>query len=232
MGTYFKEIARIPIVVNYSIRAATVISLALFFAGCGSGGGEGRAPAASNVVVASSPALQTDTVTGNSFIMTSDNYGMQKATYLASGKSSLGIVLRAAIASSMTDPSFKTVSRIDIPPSAAIGTARVYSLGAATATAPVFPGEVYFLNGFPSTQLKTVDGTITFTAFGDHSGDRISGSFSAVVEDGNDSATPKARYTVAADFEFVTDSDGPVSPVIPSLAAAGGVPSADGQGGR
>ena len=142
---------------------------------------------------------------------------MQSASYLACGKSSLGIVLRAAIASSMTDPNFQTVSRIDISPNAAIGTGSDYSLGGATAGNP-FPGDVLILNGHPSTLLKTVGGTIHFTAYGSNSGDRISGSYSAIVEDDNDPAKP--TYTIAAQFDLVTDSDGPVLPAPPASSLA------------
>ena len=216
MKTQTIRATRSETAVRHSFRSA-VISLALFCAACGGGGG-GSAPAAVNVAP-SSPALQTSAA-ANAFAVTSDSYGMQGATYLASSKSSLGIVMRAAIATSMTDQNFQTVSRIDIPPNALITPASVYSLGTATATGRLFPGNLYFLNGHPSTLLKTVDGTITFTSFGSNSGDRISGSFSAVVEDGNDPSTPKARYTIAADFDFVTDSFGPVLPAAPSLALA------------
>jgi hypothetical protein len=213
MKAHTIETARIETATRHGIRTA-LVSLALFFAGCGGGGG-GSAPAAINSV-SSAPAVQT---AANSFTMTSDSYGMENATYLAASKSSLGIVLRAAIASSMTDQNFKTVSRIDIPAGAAAG---VYSLGAATAGTPAFPGSLYFFNGHQSTLLRTVGGTITFTSYGSNSGDRISGSFSAVVEDGGDPSTPKASYTVAANFDYVIDSYGPVlrAPASAALAAA------------
>jgi len=201
-------------IAGHSIRAA-ILSLALVFAGCGGGGGS--APAVSGVA-ASAPTAQTEAA-ANAFSVTGDTYGMQSATYLASTKSSLGIVLRAAIASSMTDPNFMTVARIDIPPNAAISTLSDYSLGA-TATAQVFPGNVYFLNGHPSTLLRTVDGTIRFTSFGGNTGDRISGSFSAVVEDGGDTSSPKARYSISANFDFTTDSYGSVTPAVPSPVQA------------
>ena len=211
--------ATIGMAKRHGIKTA-VLSLALLFAGCGGGAGGGSAPAAVSGVATSAPA-QTQAV-ANAFAMTSDNYGMQSATYLSSSKSSLGIVLRSAIASSMTDQNFQTVSRIDIAPGAAISAGSVFTLGA-TATSPAFPGNLYFLNGHPSTLLRTIDGSITFTAFGPNSGDRISGSFSAVIEDGNDSATPKARYTVAASFDFVTDSFGPVAGAAPAAALAAAV---------
>jgi hypothetical protein len=210
--------ARIEIAALRSVKAA-VISLALIFAGCGGGGG-GSAPAAVNTVPSNPPALQT---AANSLTVTSDDYGMDNATYLAASKSSVGIVLRAAIASSMTDPNFKTVSRIDIPAGTPLTSGGVYSLGPATAGTPAFPGNIYFFNGHQSTLLRTVGGTVTFRAYGSNSGDRISGSYSAVVEDGNDTSTPKASYTIAADFDFVTDSYAPVLPAPGSatLAASG-----------
>ena len=206
MNARTKPISPIEITSIHGIKAA-ILSLALLLAGCGGGGG-GGAPATVNGVT-TSPAVQTQ-ASANAFSTTSDQYGMQNATFLCSSKSPLGIVFRAAVASSLTDQNFKTVSRIDIAPDAAISTGTSYSLGALTAANRLFPGNIYFLNGYPSTRLTTVDGTISFTNFGANSGDRISGSYSAVVEDGNDSSTPKARYTIGANFDFTTDSYGPV----------------------
>lgn len=189
---------------RHAIKTA-ILALTLMVAGCGGGGG--NSPAVNGVATA--PAQTQAAV--NSFTVAGDSYGFQSATYLSSTKSSLGIVMLAAIATSMTDSNFKTVSRIDIAPNAALNTGTVYSLGAATASNPAFPGMIYFLNGQTSSLLKTVDGTITFTAFGNNSGDRITGSYRAVIEDGNDSATPKARYTEAVNFDYITDSFGPVA---------------------
>lgn len=187
---------------------ALAVSLSLvIMAGCGGGGG-GSAPAGVNTV---EPPVQ-----GNSYTVTSDDYGLENATYLSSSKSNLGIVFRAAVASSLSDPEYKTVSRIDIAAGAAIAPQVTYSL--AGGDAPAFPGNIYFLNGHPSTLLKTVGGTISFTRYGGNSGDRISGSYSAVVEDGNDPAKP--TFTVAGSFDFVTDSYGPVLPAPGSLALA------------
>jgi hypothetical protein len=116
----------------------------------------------------------------------------------------------------LTDVNFRTVSRIDIPTSGVISTAGAYSLGAATLAAPPFPGSLNFFNGDQSTLLKTVGGTITFKNFGSHAGDRISGSFSATVEDGNATSTPKASYLITANFDFVTGSYGPALPAATS----------------
>ena len=192
-----------------AIKAA-ILALTLIVAGCGGGGGGGGASAPAAVIGVGTAPVQSQAA-ANSFTVTSDSYGMQSATYLSSTKSSLGIVMLAAIATSMTDSNFKTVSRIDIAPGAAISTSTVYSLGGATASNPAFPGMIYFLNGQTSSLLKTVDGSISFTAFGGNSGDRITGSYRAVIEDGSDSATPKARYTVAVNFNYITDSYGPVA---------------------
>lgn len=195
------------------ILQAALLSAALIFAGCGGGG---SAPSTVNGVAANTPAAQP---AANSFAVTGDGYGLQSPTYLASSVSSQGIVLRAAIASGMTDPNFKTVTRIDVNPGAAIAAGTVYSLAGA-ASGPAFPGAIYFLNGHSSTLLRTVDGTIRFTSFGVNQDDRISGSFSAVVEDGNDSSTPKARYTVSATFDFGTGNSNATAAAGPDLAAA------------
>ena len=204
-GPHIKEITR------HGARAA-VIAMMLLCAGCGGGGGEGSAPAAIGNVVPSSPQA-------NSFKIATDDYGLENANYLAATYSSLGMVLRVAIASSMTDQNFKTVSRIDVPTTGVIAPAVVYSLGEATATTPAFPGSIYFFNGHPSTLLRTVGGTITFKAYGSNSGERISGSYNAVIEDGN--VLPKARYNIAANFDFIAGSYGPVLPAPISEALSG-----------
>jgi hypothetical protein len=213
---------RISSAVRHGAGAA-VISLALLFAGCGGGGG-GSAPAAVNSVDPG-PPVQTANA---SFAITGDDYGVQNATYLAATKSSNGLVLRAAIASSMTDPSFQTVSRIDIPNPGAVAAGVTYALGTAKGGAPAFPGTVYFFNGHASTLLQTAGGSITFTSYGSNPGDLVSGSFTAVIVDGNDSATPKASYSVAANFSFTAGAFGPILPApVPVPAAAGSVYSAN-----
>jgi mono/diheme cytochrome c family protein len=209
-----KETSPIATSLRYGFRTA-VISIALLAAGCGGGGGS--SPAAVNSVASTPPTVQSPAA-ANAFAVTGDDYGMQSATYLSSSKSDLGIILRVAIASSLTDTSYKTLSRLDILPGAAISTGTSYSLAAAAPQA--FPGELLFPNGHGSTQLRTVDGSISFSAFGSSPGARIAGSYSAIVEDGGDSASPKARYTIAASFDFVTGSDGPVVPAQGSTALA------------
>lgn len=194
--------------VNHFRKGFLVLALAVM-AGCGGGGGEAGAPAGVNTV----PAQQA--VQANYFAVTGDTYGMENATYLSCVKSSLGIVLRAAIASSMTDPDYKTVSRIDIASGAAIVPGVAYSLGSGQTP---FPGNLYFFNGQSTTFLRTVGGTITFSRYGSNSGDRISGSYSAVVEDGGEPSRP--TYTIAASFDFATDSYAAVQPAPASLALA------------
>lgn len=203
--------------VRHSVRAAA-IALALLFAGCGGGGG-GSAPAAVNAVPQSAPVQTADA----SFTITGDSYGVQNATYLAATKSSLGLVLRAAIATSMTDPDFKTVARIDIANPDAVAAGVTYSLGGASAGAPAFPGTVYFFNGHASSLLKTTGGSITFTSYGSNPGDLVSGSYSAQVLDGNDSASPKGSYQISASFNFTTGAFGAILPApvpIPPAAAS------------
>ena len=180
--------------------AALVISLALVvMAGCGGGGG--NSPTGVDTTSATTTASNSYTVTGDSF-------GLQKATYLSSDKSDIGIVFRAAIATSITDPNYKTVTRIDIDPGAAVIPQVTYTLGNTGAT-PAFAGNIYFLNGESSTLIRTVGGTITFTRYGGNVGDRVSGSYNAVIENDNDPAKP--TYTVSATFDFVTGSYGPVT---------------------
>jgi hypothetical protein len=114
----------------------------------------------------------------------------------------------------MTDPKFQTVARVDILNPQAVHASGVYSLGGATAGLPGFAGTLDIFNGHQSTLLRTVGGSISFTSFGANSGDRISGSFSAIVEDGNDSTLPKGNYTIAGNFSFTLDNAGPVLPAV------------------
>ncbi|MBU5612070.1 hypothetical protein [Geomonas azotofigens] len=187
--------------------AGAALGLALILiAGCGGGGG-GTNPTGINT--------SNDPAAANSYTVTSDQYGLERATYLSSSVSNLGIVFRVAIATSLNDPDYKTISRIDVAPGASITTQTTYSLG--NGGAP-FPGSLYFLNGHPSTLLRTVGGTITFSRYGGNSGDRISGSYSAIIEDDNDPAKP--TYTIAAGFDFVVGSGGAVLSAPASLALA------------
>lgn len=188
---------------------AIFILLAVVISGCGGGGGGSDSPAAVNNVTPSQSAQAQSPI-----VITSDNYGMANATYLSATTSSSGLVLRSAIATSMTDPEFRTVSRIDIPNPGAVAAGIVYSLGGATASAAAFPGTLYFFNGHPSTLLQTTGGTITFTAYGSNPGDTISGSFTAQILDGNDSATPKGSYTITVNFSYKNGSFGPATPAL------------------
>jgi hypothetical protein len=198
---------------------AAMLSLALLVSGCGgSGGGGGSSPAAVNN---GSTTLQESTA--NSFRITGDSYGVENVTYLAATKSASSIVLRAAVAVSMNDPDFKTVARIDITTPQAVSASGAYSLGAATGGLTPFAGAFYLFNGHQSTLLRTTGGTISFTRFGADSGDRISGSFAAIIEDDNDSTLPKASYTVAGNFDFILDSVGPVLPAVAAVSPTAAV---------
>lgn len=207
---------------------AAALLLGLVLAGCGGGSGSGGgAPTAVNSAgTTSSAPLAQAQAAASSFAITADDYGMENATYLSATSSVNGIALRAAVASSMTDPNYQTVSRIDLSDPSALSAGRTYSLGTATASAPAFPGNVYFFNGHQSTMLQTVGGTITFDSVGSSPGQTISGSFTAQVVDGGASA--KASYTIAASFSFTTGSFGPVLPApTPVPAAAAGLYAAN-----
>lgn len=196
---------------RFSLLAASLLIVPLF-AGCGGGGGT-----SSSAITQSPPPLATS-VTRNSFSVTADDYGLQSATYLAATRSDSSVVLRAAIASSMTDPSFRTVIRVTVSEPAKV-TPGTYSLGGDT-TAPLFPGEVYVFNGHPSTLLKVRGGTISFTAFGPQASDAITGSMTLVIEDDFSTRTPKPTYTCKADFSFILDSYGPSATTAPAMGGA------------
>lgn len=185
------------------------VGLFLLQAGCGGGGGS-----ASVTAVAPSPAQ-----TAGSFKVVSDDYGVENATFLSATKSGASVVLRAAVADSMTDPDYRTVARIDISDPSAVSASGVYALGGPGNGLAPFAGVFYLFNGHQSTLLRTVGGSISFTSFGTGSGDRIAGSFSAVIEDGNDSTLPKGSYTVSGTFDFAVERSGAVLPAVAPVAA-------------
>ena len=197
-----------------SRRLFKLCAAALFLlqAGCGGGGGS-SSPSVTAVV----PAGQLQP-SANAFKVVSDDYGVEQATYLSATRSGTSLVLRAAVANGMTDPDFRTVARIDVLDPQAVSASGVYSLGSATPGPAPFAGSLYIFNGHQSTLLRTIGGTISFTAFGADSGSKISGSYSAIVEDGNDNTLPKATYTIAGTFDFALDSVGPVLPAVAPVA--------------
>src|SRR6266567_3266895 len=85
------------------------ISAHVVMSGCGGGGSE---PVAQNTGATSPPPAES---ARNSYALTEDTYGLQNATFMSATRSDASIVLRAAIATSMTAPNFTTVFRIDIP---------------------------------------------------------------------------------------------------------------------
>ncbi|MCM0080463.1 cytochrome c [Geomonas sp. Red32] len=195
-----------------------MVALALTLAACGGGGGGGNSPAAVNN--ASSQPVQSAAAANGSFLFTTDNYGMENANFVCATSSNLGLVLRAAVATGVTDPNFRTVARIDVATPGQLATGTSYSLDPA-ASSYQFPGAVYFFNGHQSTLLKTVGGTISFTSLGTASGQAISGTFDAQVEDDSDPAKPV--YRVAASFSFASEGAGAILPApapVPAIAAS------------
>jgi hypothetical protein len=192
--------------------------------GCGGGGPAPGAPGSSALSSVSPAAVNVTPLAsvGNSYALTEDGYGLQNATFMAATRSDASLILRAALAGSMTDPEFTTVFRIDIPQPAqlSVGT---YAIGGSAGNIPRFPGEILFFNGHKSTLLNTVSGTISFTAFGTHSGNLIAGNFAVQVADQNSTLLPRPLYAVEGNFSFALDTYGALVPT-PSplpIAAAG-----------
>lgn len=192
----------------------------LLIAACGGGGGDTSAGGVTTT--AAPPANVSSKEYKNSFNLTGDTYGTQKATYLSATSSDGAYVLRSAIASSMTDPGFTSIFRIDIKQPTAITENAAYAVGGAKSSLPAFPGDIYIFNGHPSTMIKAVSGAITFTSFGVGSGNIIAGNFEVQAEDQNPSITPRTAYTFAATFSFALDSYGPIIPAPLPVPASGG----------
>jgi hypothetical protein len=190
----------------------SLLILTLILSACG-GGGSGSGPTAVGTDSSGSSTARPEA----SFTITGDDYGVENSTYLSATPSGSSLVLRAAVASSMTDPNYRTVSRIDIDAPAAVSAGASYSLGSAT-PGTRFPGTFYLFNGHQSTLLQTVGGNISFSAFGTNPGDTISGSFSARILDGADSANPV--YTVSGSFNFKSGGYGALLPA-PTPVPAG-----------
>ena len=205
--------------------AAVCCTLSLsIISGCGGGGGGSSASppaAATTTTLPSGTAGQSAAATANSYRLTGDTYGLQNATFLTATEIGARTVLRTAIATSPTDPNFATVFRIDLDQPGGIGAAGTYSLGGVAGALSPFPGTIYFFNGHKSTLLKTVGGTISFSSYGTAAGSTVSGSFQAVIEDGNSPLATKPTYTVSADFTFLLGTSSAVTPGVAPVPAAG-----------
>lgn len=183
----------------------TVVIMAL--AGCGGGGGSLPTGSSATSSPTSNPASSANSVT-----VTEDSYGLQNPTYLTSDQGSGTFIMRAAIASADTDPNFRTVFRIDVFSPAVIARNGIYRIGSAGSGLPGFPGEIQFFNGHQSSLLRTVEGTVTFTDFGMHSGDLIAGNFVVTIADGYSAIAPQPLYSVKANFSFTLNASGPAVP--------------------
>lgn len=191
----------------------------LLIAACGGGGGSTSAGGVTTT--AAPPATALPVEYKNSFDLTNDTYGTQKATYLSATSSDGAYVLRTAIASSMTDPGFKSIFRIDIKQPAAITENAAYAVGGETSSLPTFPGDIYIFNGHPSTMIKVVSGAITFTSLGRGSDNIITGNFNVQAEDQNPAISPRTTYMFAATFSFALDSYGAIIPTPLPVPASG-----------
>lgn len=183
----------------------------------GCGGGGGSEPVAQNTGTISPPPAKS---ARNSYALTEDSYGLQNATFMSATRSDASIVLRAAIASSMTDPNFTTVFRIDILQPTQVSGPGSYAIGGDGAAMPKFPGEILVFNGHKSSLLNTASGTVTFSSYGKNSGEVIAGNFAITVEDRNSSTLPRPAYAIKVNFSFVLDTFGVLIPVISPVPAA------------
>jgi hypothetical protein len=182
--------------------------------GCGGGGGGGSQGA---VVIDSAP-----TAANNSYSLTEDTYGLQNATFMSATKNGDTFIMRAAIADNITDPDFRTVFRIDVVRPQLISGPGTYAIGGEDS-----PVDILFFNGHSSTLLNTVTGTITFTSYGVNSGEMVTGSFAAIVEDHNSGDVQRPTYSVRGNFSFVVNTYGALIPTpVPVPAAAAGYYSA------
>jgi hypothetical protein len=190
--------------------------------GCGGGGSDESGNAVvtesseSAVVMESSDnavASASANSAGNSYLLTEDSYGLQHATFMSATNSNGLFVLRAAIASKMTDPNFTTVFRIDILKLQQINGPGTYAIGVPNAKVGIL-----FFNGHRSTLLNTISGTIRFTSYGAKSGNVVAGSFAVMVQDQNSISRPK--YSVKGNFWFVVNTSGVLKPTPTPVPAA------------
>jgi len=195
------------------IMVFCVISAQVALSGCG-GGGAG--PVAQNTGTISPPPTESAM---NSYALTEDTYGLQNATFMSATRSDASIVLRAAIATSMTDPNFTTIFRIDISQPTQVSGPGSYAVGGDGATIPKFPGEILVFNGHKSSLLNTASGTVTFTSYGRNSGEVIAGSFAISLEDQNSAILPHPAYAIKGNFSFVLDTSGALIPATSPVPA-------------
>jgi hypothetical protein len=195
---------------NRIIMIFFAITALAAFSGCGGGSGGGQS---AGVTVPSTPSATTST-----YQLSEDSYGLQNATFMSATNSNGSFVMRAAIAESMTDPSFTSVFRIDVVQPQLISGPGTYVVG--TANSPVV---ILFPNGHRSFLLNTVSGSITFTSYGVHTGDVVAGNFQVMVEDQNFNDDPRPTYPVSGNFSFVVNTSGALVPTpVPVPAGAAG----------
>jgi hypothetical protein len=172
--------------------------------GCGSGGSGGS----QNAVITTSNAITSPESAGNSYSLI-DDYGFEPATRMSTESNNTGgIILRASIEDKISPTNPADIFRIDIQ--SPIIANSTYSIGDNIGN-PEFPGEIQFFNGNPTTLLHTKSGTITFTSYGQNTGDLIAGSFDVQVENQDPYAT-KTTYSIKGSFCFVVNSPGPIVP--------------------
>jgi hypothetical protein len=157
----YKIVMKTTIIKNILFILIPALTLTAFLSGCGGGGGQD--PSADSL-----PAAEP----ASYFSATTDTYGLQTPTFLYTSDNSLGLVMRAEIVSTEQEMWFDTnVFRIDCLDGIAPGT---YDL---TETDSVCAVTIF--NGFISTRLEAVGGSLTV----DESGEWFTGTFEVLFAD-------------------------------------------------
>ncbi|HTG01812.1 MAG TPA: hypothetical protein VK654_14620 [Nitrospirota bacterium] len=194
--------------------AVLVAMLSIGTMACGGGGGGGAPQGVASAATTTSQSASDTQHYANSWVVTLDEYGLQKPTFYYSTCNDAFWSIQANIAESVWDPNFKTIMRIDILRSETNGVPNIggksYSIEA-QGLYEKFPGEFLVFNGQRSVLKKVESGTLSFSPASSLDGDII-GEFDVVLTDYDSPTTPAPQYHLQGTFDFRMGTYGPAGP--------------------
>lgn len=199
--------------ITYGIRMQRMLltaALVALLTACGAGGGTtGTSGDAAVSAVSSSTSQQSPLSSGNYFAVTSDDYGLMKPNFYYSTDNSSFWSIQSSVAKDVNDLEYRTVLRVDIPKTdgAMPDINKTFSIEDG-AQYDKFPGVFLVFNGQKSIYKKVEQGTITFSADSNASGN-VSGTFDVIMVDYDATVFPAPQYHLKGEFNFKMGTYGP-----------------------
>jgi hypothetical protein len=196
-----QKAAAIAAVRSFTVKALLLCALALLPLACGNGGGGGGTTAGAN-----NNQGKADI---NYLTVTSDNYGLLTPNFYYSVNNNVLWSIQSSVASSIWDPNFRSVIRIDIEKTGGIMPVinKPFSIED-NGQYEKFPGTFSVFNGQESVLKKVEQGTIVFTADSNPSG-IVSGVFDVILTDYDASLISPPLYHISGTFHFTMGTYGP-----------------------